>query len=172
MGIKKGIKRGILIGLVGISFLWGFDLKSNRVNVGIRVGDFNQNHKNYLYGGLKLGYYFMLMPNKYRISNEVFIDGAQVVGNKYATMVDVGINWLTNLARPFDFFMGVRTGIIRRGDKNGHTWGVQGGLLYKVNKKEILEAGVSWDNIYDNPDPTNWGSSIVRSWVGVNFYGF
>jgi hypothetical protein len=166
------MKKIVATAITALSLLYGFELKSNKMDVGIRVGNLNQNHVNYLYGSLKLGYYFLLFPNRYRISNEVFIDGVQTVGAKYFNMVDIGLNWVTNLAYPFDFFAGVRGGWIRRDGKDGHTWGFQGGLLYKINRQQILEAGVSWDNIFDNPDPDKWGHTIVRGWVGLDFYGF
>jgi len=156
----------------GVIFATGAQLKSNSFNVAIEMGSYHMNSKNYFFGGLKMGYYFLIFPNKYNITNEIFIDGVQTAGDDYFNQFDIGFNWVTNFNNPFNLFVGVRTGLIYKSSDTANTWGFQGGLLYTFNRKQQLEVGVSWDNIYHAPKPEKWGSSVVRAYVGYSFMGF
>ncbi|MRJ07049.1 MAG: hypothetical protein C6I01_05970, partial [Epsilonproteobacteria bacterium] len=155
----------------GVILASGVQLKSNTFNVGIELGNYHMEDHNYLFGALKMGYYFLIFPNKYNITNEIFIDGVQTVGSDLFNQFDIGFNWVTNFNNPFNAFVGVRTGLIYWDGDTGHTWGFQGGILYSFNRKQQLEVGVSWDHIYSGSKTDEWGNSVIRVYAGYSFMG-
>ncbi|MEO1942429.1 MAG: hypothetical protein ABGW77_06005 [Campylobacterales bacterium] len=175
---------GIAVGRIGIGIVAftligygaGLPLKSNSLGIGAEFGNYNESREgaqNFLYIGVKGSYHFYI-PNRYGISNELFIKLLQSIQHIPFQQIEIGINWFTNLNSNWNYFFGFNTGILHRHNENGYTFGVQGGALYSFTSKTKLKIGVAWENFYSTPENANgeWGGRILRPFIGIEQIGF